>query len=93
MNVIIVILLTLFVVSFIILVVYIVITLFQIKKTFQEAQELLKKINKNLDNMILTTEKLKNIISLSPIPLIFYLGSVITTGLAKFLSSISGRRG
>ncbi len=87
MNTFIIIISTLFVLSFIALVVVSIIVLYQIKNTAKEAEEILKKINKNLDNVTYTTEQFKNVIT-SSIPIMFSLSSIVVSNLLKLIGNL-----
>lgn len=73
--------------TFITLVVYIILTLLQIKDTAKEAEAVLKKINKNLENVTQISDKITIGIS-SIIPLIISLTTLATSSITKLLKNL-----
>ncbi|MEN3013328.1 MAG: DUF948 domain-containing protein [Endomicrobiia bacterium] len=80
-----------FLAGFIILVVYSVYTLIQIKKTAKEAEFVLQKINKNLENVTNISNEFKKVVS-SFVPIILSFTAALSSGLIKFLKGLFFRR-
>ncbi|MCX7716200.1 MAG: DUF948 domain-containing protein [Endomicrobia bacterium] len=91
MTTFIIIAITIFLISFIILVVYCIVTLLQIKKTAKEAELVLQKINKNLENITGVTTEIKKVIA-SSVPITISIVTTFTTGILKFLKNLFFRR-
>ncbi|MCS7231102.1 MAG: hypothetical protein RMJ67_03060 [Elusimicrobiota bacterium] len=80
-----------FLLCFLVLVIYSVLTLIQIKKTAKEAELVLQKINKNLENITGIGVEVRKVIS-SSIPLMISIFAGIGTSLIKFFKSLFFRR-
>lgn len=92
MNIFIIISIIIFLISFIFLVVYSILTLIQIKNTAKEAEEVLKKINKNLENVTNIGDKITSGIN-SVMPFFASFIAIVFSGLTKMLKNLFFGRG
>lgn len=92
MKVFIVISTLIFLSGFIVLVVFTVLTLIQIRNTANEAEQVLKKINKNLDNVTVVSDEIKKVVSAS-VPIFVSIITGITSGIFGMLKNLIFRRG
>ncbi|MFN3550783.1 MAG: hypothetical protein ACK4WJ_03130 [Endomicrobiia bacterium] len=91
MNSFVVFAITIFLVGFVVLVVYSVITLIQIKHTAKQAEEFFKKINKNLENVADIGDKLTSGIN-TILPFIVSFITLGFSGLTNLLKNLFFRR-
>lgn len=92
MNTIIVISIIVFLLAFIALVFYSILTLLQIKQTAKQAEEVLKKINRNLENVTDISNKITSGVN-AVVPFIASLTAVAISGLTRVLKSLFFRGG
>ncbi|MCX7940747.1 MAG: DUF948 domain-containing protein [Endomicrobia bacterium] len=81
-----------FLLAFIVLVVYSILTLIQIKNTAKQAEEVLRKINKNLENVTDISNKITSGVN-AVVPFIASITAVAVSGLTRVLKSLFFRGG
>ncbi|MDW8055150.1 MAG: DUF948 domain-containing protein [Elusimicrobiota bacterium] len=92
MNTFIIISIIIFLLAFIVLVVYSILTLIQIKNTAKQAEEVLRKINKNLENVTDISNKITSGVN-AVVPFIASITAVAVSGLTRVLKSLFFRGG
>lgn len=87
MNTIIVISIVVFLLAFIALVFYSILTLLQIKQTAKQAEEVLKKINRNLENVTDISNKITSGVN-TVVPFLASFLAVGVSGLTNFIKNL-----